>query len=150
MMFARRSFPVPVAPSIRMVASLLATTELTGEYYPLTKEQKLVRVKQNTLDSALDDLQADLEPGILIKLDVQGYENRVIAGGEAVFKKASVCVLEVSLDALYEEQAGFTELVRMLDDLGYRYAGNLEQSYAEDGHCVYVDAVFLNTAKRFE
>jgi len=31
----------------------------------------------------------------------------------------------------------------MLYDLGYKYAGNLNQIYAEDGHVIYADAVFV-------
>ena len=128
-------------------SSLLATTKLTEEYYPFTKGQKRIRVKQLTLDSALKQVQSELSSKILIKLDVQGYEDRVIAGGRELFKRASACILEVGLDHLYEEQAKFTQLVLMLDDLGYSYAGNLEQSYSKDGHCIYLDALFLNKTR---
>ena len=118
-------------------SSLLATTKLTEQYYPFTKGQKRIYVRQITLDSALEEMQSELSSEILIKLDVQGYEDRVIAGGREIFKKASACILEVSLDLLYEEQANFTQLVSMLDELGYRYAGNLEQNYRKDGHCLF-------------
>lgn len=125
-------------------SSLLATTKLTEQYYPFTKGQRRVLVRQATLDTVFDEVQADLHAEILIKLDVQGYEDRVIAGGEITFAKASACILEVSLDKLYEGQADFKQLSTKLHDLGYRYAGNLDQIYAEDGHCVFLDAVFLN------
>lgn len=123
-------------------SSLLATTALTEQYYPFTKGQKRVSVRQMTLDAALDEKLADLSPEILIKLDVQGYEDKVIAGGRNVFSKASACILEVSLDTLYEDQADFKGLLMNFDALGYRYVGNLSQVYGEDGHFVYVDAVF--------
>jgi hypothetical protein len=29
-----------------------------------------------------------------------------------------------------------------MEDLGFRYAGNSEQSYTDDGHVHYVDALF--------
>ena len=77
------------------------------------------------------------------KLDVQGYEDRVIAGGSKIFATATACILEVCLDSLYEGQAGFLKLLTMLDALGYRYVGNLDQAYGEDGHCIFLDAVFL-------
>lgn len=128
-------------------SSLLATTKLTERYYPFTKEQKRIRVRQTTLDAALDEGRVALTSEILIKLDVQGYEARVIAGGHKTFAKASACILEVSLDALYEGQADFKELLLMLEELGYRYVGNLDQAYGEDGHCIYLDAVFLKKQK---
>ena len=125
-------------------SSLLATTKLTEQYYPFTKGQHRIVVRQATLDAALGEVRDKLSSEILIKLDVQGYEDRVIDGGANIFGKASACILEVSLDKLYEGQADFKQLFMKLDHLGYRYAGNLDQAYAADGHCVFLDAVFLN------
>lgn len=127
-------------------SSLLPTTKLNEQYYPFTKEQSLVAVRQTTLDAALATAQASWAPEILIKLDVQGYENRVIAGGSKVFSEASACILEVCLDGLYEEQARFPDLLMMLGNFGYQYVGNLDQVYADDGHCIYFDAVFIKQA----
>jgi FkbM family methyltransferase len=127
-------------------SSLLATTKLAEQYYPFTKGQKRISVMRTTLDIALAEIRHELSSEILIKLDVQGYEDRVIAGGVGIFARASACVVEVSLDTLYEGQAGFRYLVTMLDDMGYRYHGNLDQTYGEDGHCIFLDAVFLKEA----
>jgi len=127
-------------------SSLLATTRLAEQYYPFKKRQKRVSVMQTTLDAALAEVHDKLLPEILIKLDVQGYEDRVIAGGIRTFARASACIMEISLDTLYEGQAGFRHLLTMLDDMGYRYGGNLNQAYGEDGHCIFLDAVFLKRA----
>ena len=124
-------------------SSMLTTTKLTEEYYPFTKSQRRIRVKQSKLDVALVDARIELVPKTLIKMDVQGYEDRVLAGGANTFAEASACVLEVCLDRLYEDQATFKELLMLLDSYRYRYVGNLEQSYADDGHVIYIDAVFL-------
>ena len=56
---------------------------------------------------------------------------------------AAACVLEVSVDTLYNGQAGFKELIMLFDQMGFYYAGNLEQVYASDGHVIYFDAVFV-------
>lgn len=125
-------------------SSLLQTTDLTGTLYPLTKEQQCIKVRLSTLDDALVHVFDDLLPEILIKLDVQGYEDRVIRGGGKIFGKAKAVILEVNLDLLYQQQATFNELIMMLDDLGYSYAGNFDQAYGDDGHVVFCDAVFLN------
>ena len=97
-----------------------------------------------TLDNALVHIIDDLSPEILIKLDVQGYEDRVIKGGKKILKKAKALILEVNLDSLYQQQATFNEIIQMLDDLGYSYGGNFDQAYDNDGHVIYFDAVFLN------
>lgn len=128
-------------------SSLLATTELTNRHFPFTKSQKQILVRQTTLDTALAHVQSELSPNILIKLDVQGYEDRVIAGGRQIFEMATACILEVSLDSLYEGQAGFRELLALLDSLDFRYRGNLDQTYCEDGHCIFLDAVFVKESR---
>lgn len=124
-------------------SSFLATTSLTEKYYPFTAKQKRISVRRTTLDIALGEFFIKMSPQILIKLDVQGFEDRVIAGGETIFKMASACIVEVCLDALYEGQAEFQQLLVMLDKLGFQYAGNLDQTYGKDGHCIFLDAMFL-------
>jgi FkbM family methyltransferase len=124
-------------------SSLLESTALTRNLYPVTIKQKSVAIKLARLDDVLGTRLAELQQDILIKMDVQGYEDRVIRGGEAVMSAAAACILEVCLDGLYAEQANFQDLLAMLYRLGFRYAGNLDQSYGEDGHVIYLDAVFL-------
>jgi FkbM family methyltransferase len=124
-------------------SSMLKTTELTKQYYPATREQRRVKVRQETMDSLLLD-KLDNQSGILVKLDVQGYEDKVIAGGTALLKSALACIVEVSIDGLYENQTSFSTLLSSFEQMGYRYGGNLEQVYASDGHTIYFDCVFLN------
>jgi hypothetical protein len=101
-------------------------------------------IKMATLDGVLGE--ASLKPDILIKLDTQGYEKQVIKGGLNLFRRAAACIVEANLFPLYEGQPSFTELVSLLDQLGFRYAGNLEQTYDKQGQVVYVDAVFLRSS----
>lgn len=124
-------------------SSLLPSTAVTEKLYPFTKKQTHVPVTLTTIDKALDNVTESLSPDILVKLDVQGYEDRVIRGGRETFRKAKTCVLEVCLDQLYEKQADFKDVLLMLYDLGYRYIGNLQQAYGDDGHVVAIDAVFI-------
>lgn len=124
-------------------SSLLKTTEINETIYPFTQKQAKVKVKLTTLDKASSQYISSFTSDTLIKLDVQGYEDRVIKGGNETFRKARACILEINLDLLYENQAGFKEILFLLYELGYRYAGNLNQSYADDGHVIFIDAVFL-------
>lgn len=123
-------------------SSFLDTTSLAVSRYPQTARQELVRVTMATLDSALEDVSGRLDKEILVKLDVQGFEDRVLRGGGTIFSKAKACILEVCLDSLYEGQAGFRDLVDALYELGFTYSGNLDQTYGDDGHVIYLDAVF--------
>lgn len=67
-------------------SSFLKTTNVCEDLYPFTKEQKTCHVKITTLDKWVEDFKVSLEPEILIKLDVQGYEDRVIKGRVETFK----------------------------------------------------------------
>ncbi len=122
-------------------SSLLQSTETCSTLYPQTQAQQSVTIKLTTLDKVLGE--AALQPDVLIKVDTQGYEKQVIAGGVETFRRAAACIIEVNLFRLYEAQPSFAELVLLLDQLGFRYAGNLEQTYDRQGQVVYIDAVFV-------
>ena len=127
-------------------SSLLRTNGTHEAIWPLTAEQKSIRVRLTTLDEALRG--REIIPDLLIKLDVQGYEDRVIRGGTEMFRKARACILEVCLDGLYDGQASFKDLLISLDALGLDYAGAIDQVCAADGHVIYFDALFLRRARR--
>jgi FkbM family methyltransferase len=124
-------------------SSFLKTTDLCHSLFPHTQRQSSVLTRMTTLDEWLKTLPNSLTPEILIKLDVQGYEDRVIRGGRETFNLTRACILEVNLDKLYEGQAEFNEIIELLYALGLEYAGNLDQIYADDGHVIYFDAVFV-------
>jgi FkbM family methyltransferase len=127
-------------------SSLLATTKLSGEIYPFTKKQEQIEVSVERLDDVLGDTVTLVQRPYLIKLDVQGFEGPVIRGGRSVFSRAAACVVEISLDHLYEGQSTFKEIFSELDSLSFNYVGNLGQVYSNDGHVIYLDAVFLRSA----
>ena len=124
-------------------SSLLKTTKTAESLYPCTQKQAVSNVQVSTLDNWLNAQSQKLEQGILIKLDVQGYEDRVIRGGSQLFDLARACIVEIAFDKLYDGQATFAEVFRLLSEKGFHYAGNLSQCYARDGHVVYIDAVFV-------
>jgi FkbM family methyltransferase len=126
-------------------SSFLKTTKICENYYPFTKTQEAISVRITTLDKWVSTISLPTESEILIKLDVQGYEDRVIFGGTKTFNIATACILEVNIESLYERQATFRDITTLLYELGFRYAGNLNQRYADDGHVIYIDAVFVKS-----
>jgi FkbM family methyltransferase len=123
-------------------SSLLVTTSLATELFPYQQQQTSMDVRVTTLDRFFEESSLRLEAEILIKIDAQGYDDRVIRGGRAIFKHARVCIVEVNLDQLYERQGSFKDIFLLLDGLGYTFVGNLDQTYATDGHVMFIDAVF--------
>ncbi len=123
-------------------SSFLKNTEVGNTTYPFTQKHIKTTVKATTLDTWAQSLDESLEDDILIKLDVQGFEDRVIKGGAETFAKAKACILEVGIDQLYEGQATFKDISMLLFSHGFKYIGNLSQRCAADGHVIYLDAVF--------
>jgi FkbM family methyltransferase len=124
-------------------SSLLQTTQYNEDLFPQTGKQIGVSVKQTTLDNWMEEITDTLRPDILIKLDVQGYEDRVICGGKKLFTMAKACIIEINLAKLYHEQASFRDIFYLLDGLDYSYSGNLDQFCNNEGQVVYIDSLFI-------
>jgi FkbM family methyltransferase len=128
-------------------SSLLESTDMQVSLYPVVKKQRRIDAQMTTLDAALTGRTQELTPNILIKIDVEGYEDRVIKGGTAIFPKAAVCIVEICLDELHHGQATFRDIFTLLSNLGYRYGGSLDQVCAADGHPIYINAVFIRDGR---
>jgi len=92
-------------------SSFLNSTELLENKYPDLALQKKTEVKVDRLDNVLFDYLHASNKKILVKMDVQGYEEVVLAGAEKCLSIVNAVVIEVSLIDLYENQAKFHNLV---------------------------------------
>jgi hypothetical protein len=124
-------------------SSLLASTAHGRELFPQTRAESMAKVRLTTLDRALEGHFGEMKHELFLKLDVQGFEDRVLRGATRLLTQCSACLLEVNVDPLFEGQADFSDLVRILGDADYRYAGNMDQTYAVDGRVIYLDALFI-------
>jgi FkbM family methyltransferase len=127
-------------------SSILAATVELERRFPSTSSKRVVAVPLATLDQALAPSAGELHDEMIVKLDVQGYEARVIAGGRETFARAQACITEINIASLYRNQASMADIISMLHSSGLRYAGNLSQRYARDGRVTYLDAVFQRSA----
>ncbi len=125
-------------------SSILSTGARSYELYPQTKSQKKVKVSIARLDDFLKARGIKPETQILLKLDVQGYEDRVLRGAPKLLAQARACLLEVNFDSLYDSQATFEEIALILNRSGYRYAGCFSQGFATDGHVIAGDVLFVH------
>lgn len=98
----------------------------------------------------LDDVYADLGNlgKCLVKIDVQGFEDRVIRGGAETLKKAELIIIETTFQELYKGQLLFNGIYDLLAQLGFEFKGNISQSYnKKDGSIIYAESLFENTHK---
>jgi FkbM family methyltransferase len=133
------------AGSCTPASSFLHMTRFHFEAFPETsggQESLPVKVKVQTLDEVVDGLQ--LEDNILLKLDVQGYEDKVIAAGTETLKRVSVAIIETSFMPLYDGQVLFNEVHNLLFTHGFVFQGNLNQQFHPvNGKIVSADSIFV-------
>lgn len=71
-----------------------------------------------SLDTVLQGLQIPEAAKIAIKIDVQGYEQKVLDGARAALKRAVVVLIEVSLIPTYVGEQSYLEILSRLRDCG--------------------------------
>jgi len=123
-------------------SSLLAMADLHKEAFPFTKLVSGEPVEVRRLDDVARDVLAEKE--ILIKIDVQGYEERVLLGGQDLIARSRILIIEVSFKTLYEGQPLFDDIYRHLGEKGFKYMGNFDQLLSPaDGSVLQADAIFI-------
>jgi FkbM family methyltransferase len=123
-------------------SSFLPVTEALRRSYPYAARTSKTRVTVSTLDMWAE--QYDLERGILVKLDVQGYEDHVIMGGPRTFARASVVIAETSFTALYQGQPLYDDIYQLMRARGFRSAGMIVNGRdADTGEILDSDSIFI-------
>lgn len=129
-------------------SSLLKTTKEFTTELPKLEKQTSTKVQLRRLDDVVREEKLELDPEVLIKMDVQGFEDRVIRGGPDTFGRARACIVEVIFDSYYEGQATFLGITQQLHELGLEYAGNFGQYHHPDGHVAVIDAFYQRRTQR--
>jgi FkbM family methyltransferase len=125
-------------------SSMLPMGEVHKEAFPYTRDQTVQKIQIRRLDDLADQLE--LQRPLLVKMDVQGFEDRVIAGGLLVLGQADVVISELSVEPLYEGQPLFDVIYQRLTNLGFVYKGAYEQLRApDDNRVLQLDGVFVRS-----
>jgi FkbM family methyltransferase len=123
-------------------SSVLPMADIHKREFPWSSELVSIDAQMATLDDFLHDIK--MVPKVLINIDVQGYEDRVIRGGVAILRNADYVLTEVSFRRLYEGQTSFDEIYQLLKQLGFSYAGNVDQLLSPgDRGVLQADALFV-------
>jgi FkbM family methyltransferase len=124
-------------------SSLLRMAELHKQSFPFAVKEKTEMIEVRRLSDVFREL--NLRDPLLLKLDVQGFEDKVIAGGEDVVARAKIIIIEVSFQPLYEGSPLFDDIYRLLKEHGFTYNGNFEQLLSpKDGRVLQADAIFCH------
>lgn len=124
-------------------SSLLPMDEMHREEFPKSADSTNEQIQVRRLDDVAPEL--NLVGPIVAKIDVQGFEDRVIRGGTQTLQTASAIVVELSSYPLYEGQPSFADVHQQLADLGFVFRGTIDQMLSpRDGKILQFDGLFEN------
>jgi len=123
-------------------SSLLTMLPVHKKMWPKTAGSSEVTVPISTLDDVMRDIP--LNGNVMIKMDVQGYEDKVLLGAKETLKKASLLLIETAFMPLYEGQPLFDDIYKIVHDAGFSYWGHKEEHFSPiDGSRVAEDSIFV-------
>jgi len=100
-------------------------------------------VPVSTVDALLNDV-AGSSQRVFLKLDTQGFERAVLEGSKVSMEKICGLQMELSLQPLYVGETLFSDMLRLLEESGYRL--HLLHPGIHDpatGRTLQVDATFF-------
>jgi len=136
---------INVSANSGLSSSFLGMGALHSESFPSSKYIAQEMVEVRTLDSEISRLQ--LNPNeIILKIDVQGFESKVLDGGSESIPEIPFCFIEISLVTLYEEEKIFLSLLQQLETLGHQVIDVFPGTRDSNGRLLQVDVLTSNLA----
>jgi FkbM family methyltransferase len=128
------------------VSSLLALGADRIEAFPDSQVIKQMEVPLTTLDTLFGE--AVLSEPILLKIDVQGFEDRVVVGAANFLARVRWVLMEVSFSTLYEGERDFETLVEMMKNHNFRFVRPMNFHVSpKTGDIIEMDALFESMSK---
>jgi FkbM family methyltransferase len=123
-------------------SSILKMGKLHKEAFPFTSREFSETIEIDTLDNLAGEMR--LERNVLLKIDTQGYEQKVLTGGLNTLRQIHIVIVEVSLLELYVDQPLFHDIYEILKYSGFDYVGCWLQLHdPRNGTPLQQDAIFL-------
>ncbi len=123
-------------------SSLLTMLSAHMEAAPGSRFVATEEIAVRTLDSVFEDVR---QPGecAYLKIDTQGYEGRVLEGGERSLASIDTIQVEMPLTPLYDGEWAFGQLFEFMLGKGYEMVG-LEPAFADPqtGRLLQVDGIY--------
>ncbi|MBE9028906.1 FkbM family methyltransferase [filamentous cyanobacterium LEGE 11480] len=121
-------------------SSLLPIASLHSDEFPGTEARTQIKVPVLCLDDYIK--QNNLPQPDVVKIDVQGFEEKVISGGLETMAHAKYCVLEMSFKHLYEGSPLFDDIYQLMRKLNFRLVGMTDPLTGASGEQFQVDGIF--------
>lgn len=125
-------------------ASLLKSSKEQEVYFPNSILHKKQKVKIYKLDDIVK--QDRLPIPDVIKIDVQGYELKVLKGALKTIKSAKYLVIELSMRSFYNGQPSLGEVITFLEKNHYEMVSRGYEwwTYSKPNELLQLDGIFRN------
>ena len=92
----------------------------------------------------MNKVQKLIYPNLFLKIDTQGYEEKVINGSTNIINRVKGIQIEMSLDELYKDQILFDKLYKMIVNLNFEL-WDLRRGFSnpKSGKILQLDAIFF-------
>lgn len=108
----------------------------------LLDEKEVKQVK--SLDSVYEE-NSSLPIPDLIKIDVQGFEYKVLQGAQKTLTKSKYVIIELALDTFYKGEARLWEILKFMDENNFRlidFGFIWRAQYNINNKIAHIDAIF--------
>ena len=131
----------------RVSSSFLAIRETSTSVEPNSAYETECVVTVRSLDSLLPQLEVvKADSRMMLKLDTQGFESRVVAGAKDSLSRMSLVQMEMSLVRLYDDEVLFLDMCNLMRTLGFDLIA-LDPGFADvaTGRLLQVDGLFARS-----
>lgn len=127
-------------------SSLLKMLSEHEKFAPRSQYVGSESIEIRRLDDVFAEVSSDAKH-IWLKIDVQGFEDRVLRGASAVLSRIEFVQIELSLRPLYDGQQTYRELASLLECHGFTLVG-IEPGFLDKdtGELLQIDGIFRRIA----
>jgi FkbM family methyltransferase len=124
---------------------LTLTPEGAGRWGSVVDARGTETIEMRTLDDVFDACVAGISsPRVYLKIDTQGYDQRVIAGGARSLARITALQTELSLSSLYQAAPSMIDALSHVQSLGFAPTAFFPVSFEADGvHVCEFDCVMV-------
>jgi FkbM family methyltransferase len=125
-------------------SSILNILSAHTESAPNSKFIGTQEINIKKIDSVFNSF-TNLNDRVMLKIDTQGYEKKVIEGAINSLENVLIIQIEMSIVQLYEGELEFIEMIEFLKDKGFKLF-SLENGFSnlDSGQLLQVDGIFVN------
>lgn len=124
-------------------SSILDSNDKLNELCPAAHYSGTESIQIKRLDSIIDEV-CPPDTRLFVKIDTQGFESKVVKGCSGCLDRIVAFQLEIPLMELYKSELTFTDLIKFMDEVGYKLV-KIEPGWNDPktGLSAEIDGIFI-------